>query len=75
LSGKLVAQMVYQRGFPAQDSPPPPPPPPMSLALCEKDRQLILDGPFKGQTADVLRKPDGSIGWLRTGGRVTNRLE
>ncbi len=73
LSGKLVAQMVYKRGFPAQDSPPPPPPPPMSLALCEKDRLLVLDGPFKGQTADVLRKPDGSVGWLRVGGRVTNR--
>jgi hypothetical protein len=75
LSGKLVAQVVYKRGFPAQDSPPPPPPPPMSLALCEKDRLLILNGPFKDGTADVVRKPDGSIGWLRVGGRINNRQE
>jgi len=73
LSGKLVAQMVYKRGFPAQDSPPAPPPPPMSLALCEKDRLLILNGPYKDGTADIVRKPDGSVGWLRVGGRISSR--
>ena len=70
LSGKLVAQEVYKRGFPDMDSPPPPAPPPMSLALCEEDRLLVLDGPFKDDTVEVIRKSDGSIGWLRVGGRL-----
>ncbi len=75
LGGKLVAQMVPKRGFPAQDSPPPPPPPPMSLALCEKDRLLILNGTYKDETVDIVRKPDGSIGWLRMSGRISKRQE
>lgn len=70
LSGKLVAQEVYKGGFPDLDSPPPPAPPPMSLALCEEDRLLVLDGPFKDDTVEVIRKSDGSIGWLRVGGRL-----
>jgi len=73
LNGKLVAQVVYKRGFPAQDSPIPPSPPPMSLTLCEEDRLLILNGPLKDGMVDVLRKPDGSIGWIRAGGRISER--
>jgi CubicO group peptidase (beta-lactamase class C family) len=73
LSGKLVAQVVYKRGFPAKDSPIPPAPPPMSLTLCEEDRLLILNGPYKDGKVDVLRKPDGSIGWIRAGGRISKR--
>lgn len=75
LCGRLVGQVVQKRGFPTQDSPPPPPPPPASLALCEVDRLLVLDGPAKNETADVVRRPDGSIGWLRFGGRIHRRLE
>ncbi len=67
--GKLVAQMML-KGSP--DSPPPPALPPMSLALCGKDRLLILDGPFKDiiATTEIVRKPDGSIGWLRVISRI-----
>jgi len=67
LNGRLVAQMAYKQGFPTQDMPPPPPPPPSALALCEKDRLLVLTGPGKDGLIDVIRKPDGSIGWLRMG--------
>ena len=74
LCGRLVGQVVAMRGFPTQDSPPPPPPPPATLALCEADRLLVLDGPDKSDTVDVVRKPDGSIGWLRFGGRLAKRL-
>jgi hypothetical protein len=70
LGGKLIAQLTFKGRFPTEDSPPPPPPPPASLGLCEKDRLLVLDGEAKGEKADILRKPDGSIGWLRTGGRI-----
>ena len=39
----------------------------MSLALCEKDRLLVMDGPYKDSKMDILRKADGTIGWLRMG--------
>ncbi len=67
LGGKLVAQVTYRGSFPTKDSPPAPTPPPMSLDLCEPDRLLVLDGPFKDTRGDIIRKPDGSIGWLRMG--------
>jgi len=73
LGGKLIAQMTYKGSFPTKDVPPPPAPPPTSLALCEKDRLLALDGPFKEMKIDVVRQPDGAIGWLRVGGRIHRR--
>jgi CubicO group peptidase (beta-lactamase class C family) len=75
LGGKLVGQVTYKRGFPNEDVPPPPAPPPMSVALCEKDRLLVLDGPAKNATGDVIRRADGSIGWLRFSGRLHTREE
>jgi CubicO group peptidase (beta-lactamase class C family) len=73
LGGKLIGQVTYKRGFPNEDVPPPPAPPPMSVALCEKDRLLVLDGPAKDALGDVIRKPDGSLGWLRFSGRLHER--
>ncbi len=66
--------MIYKRGFPSQDAPPPPPPPPAAFALCEEDRLLVVDGPAKGAEVDVIRKADGTIGWLRLG-RIYRRAE
>lgn len=74
LCGKLVAQITYKGSYPTEDTPRPPDPPPMSLALCERDRLLILNGPFKHEKAEIIRKPDGSIGWLRIGLRLHVRL-
>jgi len=70
LAGKLVGLWKVKGSFPTKDTPPPPQSPPMSLALCEKDRLLVLDGPTKGLRGEAIRKPDGSIGWLRFGGRI-----
>jgi CubicO group peptidase (beta-lactamase class C family) len=70
LAGRLVGQVTYKRGFPNEDVPPPPAPPPMSVALCSKDRLLVLDGPAKDATGDVIRGADGSISWLRFSGRL-----
>ena len=70
LAGKLVGQLITKGGFPTKETPPPPPPPPMSLALCDKDRLLVTDGPSKGSRCEIIRKPDGSIGWLRFGMRI-----
>ncbi len=74
LAGQLVMQTVQKFGFPDHRTPPPPPPPPVRLALCEPDRLLVLDGPGKGSTIDVLRQPDGQIGWMRSGGRIYRRV-
>jgi CubicO group peptidase (beta-lactamase class C family) len=73
LGGRLVGQVTYKRGFPDQDAPIQPPPPPAALALCEEDRLLILDGPAKDGLVDIIRQPDGAIGWLRFGGRLHTR--
>ena len=73
LCGRLVGQMIYKRGFPSQDSPPRAPPLPMPLALYERDRLLVTGGSGKGGRADVIRKGDGTIGWLRFG-RIHRRV-
>lgn len=73
LGGRLIGAVSYKGGFPSRDVPPPPPPPPVSLGLCDKDRLIVLDGMMKNATADVVRAPDGSIGWLRFSGRIHKR--
>lgn len=73
LAGKLVGLQKIKMGFPTKDTPPAPSSPPSILALCEKDRLLIVDGPAKGLMCDVIRKPDDSIGWLRFGDRLHER--
>jgi hypothetical protein len=75
LGGRLVGVADYRIGFPTSDSPPPPPMPPFSATICDEDRLVVLDGPMKDGTADVVRKEDGSIGWLRAGGRIYRRIE
>jgi CubicO group peptidase (beta-lactamase class C family) len=75
LGGKLIGQMRYKRSFPSEEVPPQPAPPPMSVGLCEKDRLLVLDGRAKDTLGDIIRKPDGAIGWLRFGGRLHIREE
>ncbi|MBN1658466.1 MAG: beta-lactamase family protein [Anaerolineae bacterium] len=70
---KLVGQITYKRGFPNEETPPAPAPPPMSVGRCAEDRLLVLDGPFKDVTGDVVRLPDGEIGWLRISGRLHRR--
>jgi CubicO group peptidase (beta-lactamase class C family) len=74
LNGRLIGQAITKKGFPNEDVPPPPPPPPFALTLCDKDRLLVIDGPMKDTKVDVIRKADGSIGWLRAG-RIHVRKE
>jgi len=70
LAGKLVGQITYKLGFPTKDTPPQPAPPPASFALTGKDRLTITDGLMKGAVVDIIRKEDGSIGWLRHSNRI-----
>ena len=49
--------------------------PPIHINMCEKDRMLLPAAVFGGiQTGEIVRKPDGSIGWLRAGGRIHVRI-
>jgi len=72
---KLIAVVTPKLGFPTEETPPEPPPSPMSLGLSEKDRLQVLDGPSKGAAWDVVRKADGTIGWLRVGARIHPQVE
>ncbi len=75
LGGRLIAQLTFKGSFPTEEAPVPPTPPPASLALCEPDRLLVMDGVMKGAKIDVVRKADGSIGWIRAGGRILIRQD
>lgn len=71
--GALVAQIRPRGGFPFEDSPPGPLPPATRLAFTAPDRLVALDPPFRGNRAEILRAPDGTITWLRNGGRIHRR--
>jgi CubicO group peptidase (beta-lactamase class C family) len=73
VGGKLVAEVRPKGGFPKRDSPPSPGPPPFELAFTSRDELVVLDGPTKGATAQLLRDDDGRIVWLRAGGRLHRR--
>ena len=72
--GSLYLQSIPKGGFPTIDSPAPPPPPPVRLASCGEDRLICLDEPMKNNIAEIIRKPDGKIAWLRISGRIHSRL-
>ncbi len=73
--GVLTMHFTPKGGFPAKDSPAPPAPPPMRLALCDGDRAVVLDGPMRDTFGEFLRAPDGTIAWLRFGGRIHARYD
>lgn len=72
--GKLLAQVTFKQGFPTRRSPIPPPGPPVPLSLYANDRFVVLEGSQKGERAEIVRRPDGSIGWLRFGSRIHPRV-
>lgn len=72
---RLMGSVTYKQGFPDKDMPPPPSPPPMPLGLCELDRLLVMEGPLKNAQVDVLRRDDGTIGWVRISGRIHDKVE
>jgi CubicO group peptidase (beta-lactamase class C family) len=72
--GKLFLQTIPKQGFPARELPPAPPPPPVPCAFYVEDQLIALEGPFKDTRSAFIRNSDGSLGWLRTGGRIYRRL-
>jgi len=72
-NGQLMAHMTIKGGFPTREHVSPSPPP-MPIAFCGDDRFIVTGGPFKDTISEIVRKADGSIGWLRSGLRIHNRV-
>jgi CubicO group peptidase (beta-lactamase class C family) len=73
--GGLILQATPKGGFPDRArSMPAPPPPPVRVALVDDDVLMALDEPMKGGKGEILRNADGSVGWLRFGGRIARRV-
>ena len=72
---RLVCISTVKGRFPNQDAPPAPPMPPFSFGLCAEDHLIGLDAPFQDTEANVVRRDDGSIGWLRIGYRLVQRVD
>jgi CubicO group peptidase (beta-lactamase class C family) len=72
--GQLVLSPVQKGSFPSEVVPVPPPPPPMPVAPYHPDYLIVLEGDSKTVRAEIIRRPDGSIGWLRWGSRIHEKV-
>ena len=72
--GRLMLYQTPKGSFPTEAVPVPPPPPPIPVAPYDKDYLIVLEGDSKTVQAEIVRRPDGSIGWLRWGSRVHRRV-
>lgn len=73
VGGKLIVQPHLNGGFPTIDTPAGPKPPPFRIGFIAPDRIAMFDPPMKDVEGEFLRAPDGSIEWLRWGGRIHAR--
>ncbi len=67
---KLVAQVRAKQGFPTENDPPRPPTPWFEVRFISAGAIKAFGGPMDGNQGQLIRKPDGSLGWLR----FTSRL-
>ena len=68
--GKLVSRIKFKQDHLTGDGEPLSSPPSMTLSLIMKDSLFVADGVFKGARVDIIRRTDGSIGWLRAAKRI-----
>ena len=66
-SGRLMIRGIPKQSFPTPDVPVPPAGLQLSFGFYAPDRVVQFDG--AGQ-AEFIRKDDGSVGWIRFGGRI-----
>jgi hypothetical protein len=71
---RLMIQTIQKQGFPTPATPVPPPAPATPFAFYGTDRLIGLEGLTRGARAEILRLPDGSIGWIRLGSRLHRRV-
>ena len=61
----LKVTYITTAAYPTKDSPLPPPITDIPLAWCGPDRLIAVSGPLTDETAEVIRRDDGSVGWIR----------
>lgn len=66
----LEVQMYDLGGFPDENTPPGPAEPPFDVAFFAEDKIIGTSGLGKGMRAEFLRNDDGSLRFLRLGGRM-----
>ncbi len=71
--GGLILQVIPKGGFPDKNSPPGPKPAPSPATFFGEDRIVITEGASKDAKCEFLRDAQGTIAWLRVGGRVHRR--
>jgi CubicO group peptidase (beta-lactamase class C family) len=75
LGDALVLRELPKGGFPTRETPPlPGPRPVIRFGFYAPDRLVGLDPPFQETRIELLRAPDGSVEWLRYGGRIRRRV-
>jgi CubicO group peptidase (beta-lactamase class C family) len=73
--GRLTAHLTPKLGFPSRAVKPAPPPLPLPCALTADGQLLVTEGTYKDSRGQFIRRQDGTIGWLRFGGRLHPRQE
>jgi hypothetical protein len=71
----LTMQSIPKKGFPSEAVPPAPPSPPAPFAFYAKDRLIGTGGETRLARAEIIRRADGTVGWIRVGGRIARRQE
>jgi hypothetical protein len=72
--GRIRIETESFGGFPKKDSPPGPQLPPAEAFFYTPDRWNIGEGPLAGSRGHFIRGEDGSVRWLRSGGRLYGRV-
>jgi CubicO group peptidase (beta-lactamase class C family) len=73
--GGIVIHETPKGGFPMPSTPAGPPVPDIRAQFIGPDTFVCLDEPRKGEVGDFIRATDGSIAYLRIGGRANPRIK
>jgi len=72
--GEPWLSFEHKGGFPTPDSPPMPVPAPTRIGFYDEDKIIALDKSLKDERGEFLRAADGSLTWLRFGGRIHKKV-